>query len=304
MRWRALETGRIYVRQNLGDAQILVQQLRTMASSDDWSLANRVIRFGRTLHGTRQYWATQRANLRVMQETLGMPTVLFTLSAADLHWPELYDLLKYYKPSADMTKISEKSKAMSENPHLTDWFFLTRAKSFLSYFFVNCLGFKDYWARIEYQHRGSPHVHGMGWIKDSPDVEDTRQEEGSKHCDDNLQQHAQVSEADGREKRFTEVIQFCDKIVSTWNPSLDENGTGNNPHPQVNPASYRYSDKVGHEASDYAELIVTVQRHAHCSPFYCLSKTQKGEWQCRFGFPKQLQDQTTIVFNEYGNQNF
>ena len=100
MRWRALETGRIYVRQNVGDAQISVRQLRTMASSDDddWSLANRVIRFGRILHGTRQYWATQRANLRAMQETLGMPTVFFTLSAADLHWPELYDLLKYYKP--------------------------------------------------------------------------------------------------------------------------------------------------------------------------------------------------------------
>ena len=36
MRWRELETGRIYVRQNLGDAQISVQQLRAMASSDDW----------------------------------------------------------------------------------------------------------------------------------------------------------------------------------------------------------------------------------------------------------------------------
>ena len=150
----------------------------------------------------------------------------------------------------------------------------------------------------------------MGRIKDSPDVEDAikgwrelleeRLEEGARHRDDNLQQHAQSSEADGREERFTEIIQFCDKIVSTRNPSLDEDGTGNNPHAQVNPASYRYSDKVGHEASDYAELIVTVQRHAHCSPFYCLSKTQKGEWQCRFGFPKQLQDQTTIVFDEYG----
>ena len=29
----------------------------------------------------------------------------------------------------------------------------------------------DYWMQFEYQHRGSPHVHGVVWLQDAPDVE-------------------------------------------------------------------------------------------------------------------------------------
>lgn len=28
----------------------------------------------------------------------------------------------------------------------------------------------DKWHRTEYQHRGSPHIHGLLWLKDAPDV--------------------------------------------------------------------------------------------------------------------------------------
>ncbi len=29
-----------------------------------------------------------------------------------------------------------------------------------------------YWFRFEWQHRGSPHVHGLAWFEDAPDVEE------------------------------------------------------------------------------------------------------------------------------------
>ena len=42
------------------------------------------------------------------------------------------------------------------------------------------------------------------------------------------------------------------------------------------------------------DLIATCQRHTRCSAAYCL-RTQNGHQKCRFGYPKQLQPETTIV---------
>ena len=51
------------------------------------------MRFGSSLHGSRRYWKSQGQNLMAMEEALGMPSVFFTLSAADMQWPELQDLM-------------------------------------------------------------------------------------------------------------------------------------------------------------------------------------------------------------------
>ena len=33
------------------------------------------------------------------------------------------------------------------------------------------MGAVDFWYRFEWQHRGSPHVHGIAWLADVPDVQ-------------------------------------------------------------------------------------------------------------------------------------
>ena len=42
---------------------------------------------------------------------------------------------------------------------------------FVKVFYIGVLGATDYWLRFEWQHRGSPHVHGLAWLPDTPDVE-------------------------------------------------------------------------------------------------------------------------------------
>ena len=48
------------------------------------------------------------------------------------------------------------------------------------------------------------------------------------------------------------------------------------------------------------ELIATCQRHTRCSPSYCLI-TKHGQQQCRFRYPKPLQQVTTSTRNEDGD---
>ncbi len=117
MRHRALQTGRIYVRQNPHDAHLTVDELKNMVGNDAFS--NRVLHFGASLRGTRQFWFKQKSRLVAMVDTLGLPTVFFTHSAADFQWPELARLLGVEDP----TSSTARSKAVIDNPCLADWFF-------------------------------------------------------------------------------------------------------------------------------------------------------------------------------------
>ena len=55
-----------------------------------------------------------------MVDTLGLPTVFFTLSAADLQWPELANLLNV----EEAENSTARSRAVIENPCMADWFFI------------------------------------------------------------------------------------------------------------------------------------------------------------------------------------
>ena len=93
MRWRALQTGRVYVKQHPGDAQLSLDELRDMVGRQGEAFSNRVLHYASSLRGTKQYWFRQRSRLLSMVDTLGLPTIFFTHSAADLQRPELARLI-------------------------------------------------------------------------------------------------------------------------------------------------------------------------------------------------------------------
>ena len=102
-----------------------------------------------------------------MVDTLGMPTVFFTHSAADGQWPELACLICADNPGSS----SSRSSAVSENPVIVDWLFYKCISKFIKAFYMGNLGATDYWFRFEWQHRGSTHVHDLTWLPNAPDVE-------------------------------------------------------------------------------------------------------------------------------------
>ena len=75
----------------------------------------------------RHYWFKQRSRLIAMVDTLGLPTIFFTHSAADLQWPELARLIC---PECS----SSRNKAILENPAIADSFFYHRIQKFIEAF--------------------------------------------------------------------------------------------------------------------------------------------------------------------------
>ena len=84
MRWCAIQTGCIYVKQNPGDVQLSLDELHDMIGREGDSFSNCVLHYGINLCDTKQYWYKQRSKLIAMVDTLGLPTTFITHSAADL----------------------------------------------------------------------------------------------------------------------------------------------------------------------------------------------------------------------------
>ena len=280
MRWRALQAGRIYVRQNAQDARLTVQELRDMVGNEGAAFSNRVLHFASSLRGTGPYWFKQRSRLIAMVDTLGLPTVFFTHSAADLQWPELARLICPEDPESSTSR----SRALNDNPAVADWFFFHRIQLFLKFFYTEILKVSEYWLRFEWQYRGSPHVHGLAWISNAPDVQEAFSSSGS-------------------EEMRAVVKRFIDSVVSTVNPALlpDGSNLSEAPPPQVQPhvCNKAYCE-VDNLQQDLVHLVATCQRHTRCSSAYCL-RQKKGQQSCRFGYPKPLQEQTTIEVDEIGD---
>ena len=274
-----MQAGRIYVRQHPLDAQLSVDELRDMVGREGETFSNRVLHYATSLRGTRQYWFKQRSRLIAMVDTLGLPTVFFTHSAADLQWPELACLICPENPDSS----SARNKAVQENPAIADWFFYQRMVKFIDAFYVGVLGASDYWFRFEWQHRGSPHVHGIAWLPDAPDVRQV------------------LNSSESTSTAAKEVLlQYVDKIVSTVNPAVlpDGSNVDEAPPPKTNPhiCNLPYSE-VDDFDQDLSDLIATCQRHTRCSAAYCL-RTKNGQQKCRFGYPKPLQPETALVMEE------
>ena len=131
MRWRALQTGRIYVQQCPQDAQLSVEELRDMVGREGEAFSNRVLHYAGSLRGTRQYWFKQRSRLIAMVD-LGLPTIFFTHSAAYLQWPELARLICPDDPDSSTSR----SRAVIENPAIADWFFHHCIQKFIDAFYM------------------------------------------------------------------------------------------------------------------------------------------------------------------------
>jgi len=183
-----------------------------------------------------------------MVDTLGLPTIFFTHSAADNQWPELAQLICPEDPES----AASRAQAVIENPAVADRFFYHMVEKFVDAFCIGVLGATDYWMRFEWQHRGNPHVHGLAWLPNAPDVEKL----------------LTCTSPDELEITKQEIIQYADKVISTINPAVLPDGSNidDAPSPKVNPhiCNKSYLDVTDFD-EDLSDLIATCQRHTCCS---------------------------------------
>ena len=158
--------------------------------------------FMNTIKGTPAYWNRFLFEVLGMVKQLGLPTFFMTLSCADLRWDELVSIISKLNciKEVDIEKLSyfERCQILNMNPVVVAKHFQYRVEVFFKEIIVDGpLGkVKCYAIRVEFQFRGSPHIHSFLWVVNAPILtKETKQE----------------------------YIQFIDQIVKANIPGPEEN---------------------------------------------------------------------------------
>lgn len=138
--------------------------------------------FLRSIPNSAYYWAERKRDLFAMIRQYGKPTVFFTISANEIGWPKLLQLLHNLKNNANISveeaanlHFIEKSTLINEDAVTCAIYFnklvgiilkilqSKRHSPFKKYRILH------YFKRIEFQHRGSPHAHILAWLDNAPE---------------------------------------------------------------------------------------------------------------------------------------
>ncbi|XP_061173536.1 uncharacterized protein LOC133182702 [Saccostrea echinata] len=133
----------------------------------------------RTLRNSPPYLEAKKKELFAMIRQLGLPTWFSSLSAADTRWPELLKTLAQLNLKKSLTDEeidkmtwAEKTDLVQKDPVTCVRFFDHRVHVFINTVLKSehhPVGeLIDFFYRVEFQHRGSPHIHMLMWIKDAP----------------------------------------------------------------------------------------------------------------------------------------
>ena len=152
--------------------------------------ADKAYCFMKNIRGSPPYYQHTFYDLLAMIRQLGTPTWFFTLSAADMKWPDMIQTIAkqygvhYTDEEVSTLSFQEKSNWLRRNPVTAARHFHYRLNTFFQEFLKSTakpLGeIVDYAIRIEFQARGSPHAHCVIWVKNAPKFE---VDDNSEVCD-------------------------------------------------------------------------------------------------------------------------
>jgi hypothetical protein len=306
-RKRILQQSGIFLKQNPGEAHLTIDELREMAASNNANVfMSKVSRYVGNIAGTNAYWNRVREELKAIITSVGAPTLFFTFSSADMHWPELHALFKADTDNElDHSTSDVRRQNVINNPHVVDWFFTQRLESFVNHWLYDTLGAKWHWFRYEYQGRGSIHCHGTAKLHNDPGLCQLTQTalkgflaqkfKDENDCSDTTELDQDI---EAGKKAADTVCQYVDWLLSTVNPNPPDGDMWI--RPEVHPCQRSRHDIPEHEKqSDYVDLLNMVQRHTRCSTSYCLrKKSNETELKYRFHFPFDICPKTKLEFEK------
>ena len=147
--------------------------------------------FMNCIKGTPAYWKKFLYEVLAMVKQLGVPTFFLTLSCADLRWDELISIISKLNnlnlTESDITNLSylKRCNLLNSNPILVARHFQYRVEIFLKEIVINGpLGKTKYYViRVEFQVRGSPHIHSFLWMVNAPSLTKSNKEEYIEYVD-------------------------------------------------------------------------------------------------------------------------
>ena len=192
---------KLQIRQVQGSASLLLRKCNTKGKTftagdlKSESSVNNLInldeefRVLRNLRGSPPYFERCKKDLFAMIRQLGNPTWFCSFSAAETRWIHLIKILGRLIDKKDYTDDEVRQMTWQKKSELIQKDPVTCARNFehmVQLFIHNFIKSSchpigevvDFFYRVEFQQRGSPHIHGLFWIKNAPEY--------GKNCDEDI----------------------------------------------------------------------------------------------------------------------
>ena len=309
-RKRLLGQGNFFIKQNPGEAALTIEELHSMLTTGNHSqIMTKLMHYAKNVTGTNAYWNQVKQQLRATINQVGSPTIFWTLSCADFHWPEFHSLFSGNNPTND-----ELRQNVIANPHILTWLFTQRTESFVKWWLYKSLNASWHWYRYEFAvQRGSIHCHGLAKLRDDPGLCELTKVALKGYLASKTKENTTLSEISLEdltliendihegETAETKICNYVDNLMSTMNPSPPDECTWQKPG--VHPCKKQFADIIETEPEeDYIDLLNMVQRHTICSSAYCLREKNDVQ-KCRFGYPIDPCNRTHLEFEKVNTKD-
>ena len=161
---RVMQQGRFLFLRSAGNCNMTIGQLKeALAGDDGLLLTSKIVRCVKAVHGTRPYWYMEGAKLKDMITQIGTPTLFYTLSMANLSWPDLHRLMPedpFHEGLTDAESFQIRMRNIANNPHIVSAYLSVKHKCLRETVLQHLdltedTKVADFWFRVEWQARGS-----------------------------------------------------------------------------------------------------------------------------------------------------
>ena len=162
------------------------------------------------------FWELKKKEVMAMIRQLGCATFFLTLSAAETKWSELIVVLTEVLENKVITleeaqniSYEKKCDLIRNDPVTCVRYFEHRLKCLWEILSAPCGPFQGYelqdkYVRVEFQARGSPHIHALLWLKNAPKYDKDKPESIEK-CTEFIDKFISVS---------SEPTEFSEDLIS------------------------------------------------------------------------------------------
>jgi hypothetical protein len=163
----------------LGNRTLTAGELKTPEGLGSLICHDEGYKFLRALRGSPPYFEKAKKDLFAMIRQLGPASLFCSFSSAETKWIHLLRILgklidhkDYSDEELDNLTWEEKCRLIQSDPVTCARHFDYQFNTFLKSFLMSDIGplgkIKDWFYRVEYQQRGSPHIHMLIWLENAP----------------------------------------------------------------------------------------------------------------------------------------
>ena len=179
-----LDKANLCIRKTKGNQDLTARFLKSKTNVDQLCRHDEGFRIFKDLRGSPPYWEQSKKDIFAMIRKLGIPTWFASFSSAETRWSHLLNILSQSLhgktlSNEEIAELSwfEKAELIKNDPVTCTRHFDHQVKTFINSVLFSSqhpIGkVTDFFYKVEFQMRGSPHIHMLIWVEDSPKLDDS-----------------------------------------------------------------------------------------------------------------------------------